>query len=90
MIRRFVIGAACLSLAACEKPYVPVKSTPAPADVPDAALVAPCDTTNTDPATNVALALELAHARKQRDDCAAQVQGLSQWRKDALLRASAK
>lgn len=90
MIRQLAIGLACLSLTACGKPYVPAKSTPAPADVPDAALVAPCDQTNADPATNVALALELAHARKQRDDCAAQVQGIGQWRKDALLRASTK
>lgn len=90
MTRLFVIGAACLSLTACGKPYVPVKSTPAPADVPDAALVAPCDQANADPATNVALAIELAHARKQRDDCATNMRGVAQWRKDALLRAATK
>jgi len=90
MIRQLAIGLACLSLTACGKHYEPIKSAPAPADVPDAALVAPCDTTETDPAVNVALALELAHTRKQRNDCAAQVAGIAQWRKDALLRASTK
>lgn len=60
----------------------------APADVPDAALVAPCDTADGDPATNGALIAELAHVRRQRNDCAAQIDATRQWRTDALRRAA--
>ena len=88
MTRLFVIGLASLSLAACAPRYAPVKSTPPPADVPDAALVSPCDRANGDPETNAALALETAHTRKQRDDCADRMDGIRQWRDDALRRAS--
>lgn len=73
----------------CGRHYAPVKTTRPPADVPDAALVAPCDKTDGDPTTNLALALELNHVRRQRDDCAAQVDGMRQWRADALKRAAA-
>lgn len=86
MTRKLAIGPLLLFLTACGKPYEPVKSTPAPLDVPDAALVAPCDTSEEDPAVNVALALELARTRRQRDDCAAKVDGVAQWRKDAIQR----
>lgn len=86
MTRKLAIGLMFLSLAGCGKDYAPVKSTPSPLDVPDAALVAPCDTTNGDPATNVALALELARTRRQRDDCSSQVDGLGKWRQDAIQR----
>lgn len=87
MIRLFAIGVLSLSLAACGKPYAPVKPIPRPADVPDAALVEPCDTFERDPVDNAALADELAATRKQRDDCAAKVDGTRQWRKDAIRRA---
>ncbi len=66
---------------------MPVKSVPRPADVPDAALVEPCDTTESDPVDNGALADELIATRKQRDDCAAKVEGNRQWRADAIKRA---
>jgi len=87
MNRVFVIGALSLSLAACGGRYVPVKVTPRPADLPDPQLVEPCDQRNTDPATNAALADELAVARDQRDRCAAKVDGMRQWRSDAAKRA---
>jgi hypothetical protein len=63
---------------------------PPPADVPDADLVAPCDRANGDPADNVQLANETAHNRKQRDDCADRMDGVRQWRSDALARAKVK
>jgi len=57
--------------------------------VPDAALVVPCDRANADPATNLALSIELGRARRQRDDCADRMDGLATWRADALKRADA-
>lgn len=48
--------------------------------LPDAALVQPCDTSEGDPATNAALAEELTRTREQRDECAAQVKALGDWR----------
>ena len=75
-------------LASCGTHYAPIRSAnDTPADVPDAALVAPCDTAETDPATNTALALELSVTRRQRGDCAARMDGVRQWRTDALRRA---
>ena len=74
-------------LAACGTHYAPVKPVPAPLDVPDGALVAPCDVRNGDPETNKALISEVLHTRRQRNDCAAQVDGLRSWRSDALKRA---
>jgi hypothetical protein len=56
--------------------------------VPDAALVAPCDTSNNPTATNGDLADELARNRGQRDDCAARMSGVAQWRADAIRRAA--
>jgi hypothetical protein len=61
-----------------------------PADVPDASLVAPCDTSEDDPATNGDLANELNRTRRQRDDCAGRMDGVRQWRSDAIKRAEAK
>ncbi len=87
MNRPFVLGVLCLCLAGCGKPYAPAQSTPRPADVPDAALVEPCDTAERDPETNAVLADELAVTRKQRDDCAVRMDGVRQWRKDAIKRA---
>jgi hypothetical protein len=55
--------------------------------LPDAALVAPCDRSNGDVPTNGDLADELNRARRQRNDCAAQVDGVRQWRADALKRS---
>lgn len=89
MIRLFVIGLASLSLTACAQRYEPVRTVPRAPDVPDAALVAPCDVFERDPANNEALADELAATRQQRDDCASKVAGLAQWRRDALKRAEA-
>jgi hypothetical protein len=51
--------------------------------------VEPCDTSERDPIDNAALADELAATRKQRDDCAAKVDGSRQWRTDAIKRAEA-
>ena len=87
MTRKLALGLILPCLAACGTHYEPVKSIPRPADVPDAALVAPCDTSERDPATNGDLADELALTRHQRDDCAAKVDGTAQWRQDAIRRA---
>ncbi len=65
-----------------------MQTTAAPADVPDAALVVLCDIANGDPATNGELTNEVTRARRQRNDCAAQVAALRQWRTDALRRAA--
>jgi len=51
-------------------------------------LVTPCDTANADPTTNQELVNELIHNRKQRDDCAARVDGVATWRTQALARAA--
>jgi len=55
--------------------------------LPDAALVQPCDTTERPAATNGDLVDELGRTRRQRNDCAAQVEGMAQWRVDAAKRA---
>ena len=89
MIRPLKIGLLCLFLSGCARGYQPVKPTPAPADVPDAALVAPCDQSEVDPMTNRELANELAHTRRQRDECAGRMDGVRQWRAKALERAKA-
>lgn len=68
---------------------MPVKGIATPPDLPEASLVAACDTSERDPATNDALADELAATRKQRDDCASKVDGVRQWRGDAIKRAGA-
>jgi hypothetical protein len=90
MIRRFVIGLILLSLTACGPSLKRTAIAPAtpPADVPNADLVAPCDTSNNPVATNGALADELARNRGQRDDCAARMDGVRQWRTDAIRRAA--
>lgn len=88
MIRLFAIGLASLSLAACATHYAPVKpGEPVPPDLPDAALVQPCDTAETDPANNGQLANELSRTRRQRDDCATRMGGVATWRADAAKRA---
>jgi hypothetical protein len=37
--------------------------------------------------TNDALAREVTHNRKQRDDCADRMDGVAKWRTDAIARA---
>lgn len=77
------------SLTACGAPYAPIKlGAPPPPDLPDAALVVPCDTAEGDPATVGQLADELTHTRKQRDDCAARMGGVASWRAGAIKRAA--
>ena len=76
-----------LFLSGCGTHYAPIKIDPAPLDVPDAGLVQPCDRADSDPVTNGALANELAHARRQRNDCADRMDGVGKWRVDALARA---
>ncbi len=88
MTRLLATGLLSLSLSACAARYTPVQPAPPPvADVPDAALVTPCDIFDGDPVTNIALVTELTHVRRQRNDCAAAVAALAQWRTDALRRA---
>lgn len=57
------------------------------ADLPDANLVAPCDTRDAAVRDNGDLAQELPRVRRQRNDCAAQVDGLRRWRGEAAQRA---
>lgn len=56
------------------------------ADLPDAALVAACDTSDRPTATNGDLADELSRTRQQRNGCAAQVDGVRTWREQAAER----
>ena len=84
-----MLGVMNLFLAGCATRYTPIKPVPMPPDLPDASLVQPCDVTNVDTPTNGALAIELVHARRQRDDCAAKVDAIRQWRTDASARADA-
>lgn len=86
MTPKATIGLVALCLAGCAKPYAPIETSRPPLDLPDAALVAPCDTSEGDPATNGQLVEELNTTRRQRDDCAAQVDGIRQWRSDAIRR----
>jgi mRNA-degrading endonuclease toxin of MazEF toxin-antitoxin module len=91
MIRTFAIGLISLSLTACgvfSKPRPAVEFKRPPADVPDAALVVPCDTSNNPTPTNGAMADELVRVRGQRDDCAVRMDGVRQHRTDELRRAS--
>lgn len=76
-----------LFLASCGTPLKDVESTFL-SDLPDAALVQPCDTSETDPATNQAMSDELTRTREQRDGCATQVDGVRQWREGAVRRAA--
>jgi hypothetical protein len=59
-----------------------------PADVPNAELVAPCDTSDNATPTNGDLADELARNRGQRNDCAARMDGVRTWREHAIQRAT--
>ena len=88
MIRKLALGLILPCLTACGQASGPIRSARPPADVPDAALVAACDTSERDPRLNIDLAEELISTRHQRDDCAAQVEGLRHWRKDAARRAN--
>jgi hypothetical protein len=90
MIRRFAIGLILLSLAACGASLKRTAIQPAipPADVPNADLVAACDTSDSATPTNGAMADELARNRGQRNDCATRMDGVRQWRTDAMRRAS--
>lgn len=81
-----MIGALFLSLSACAGRYRPIDPTPAPADLPDASLIAPCDVTEGNPENNGELSDELIRTRGQRDRCAAQIEGVAQWRSDAIKR----
>lgn len=83
-----MIGLISLSLAACAGRSNGIEYADRPADVPEASLVAPCDTTEGDPATNGDLANELNRTRRQRDDCAGRMDGVRQWRSDAIKRAA--
>lgn len=88
MIRKFAIGLTCLSLTACAgRLPAPTEYKRPPADVPDASLVAPCDTSEQDIPTNGDMANELNRTRRQRDDCAGRMDGVRQWRSDAIKRA---
>ena len=88
MIRLFVVGLISLSLTAClGRSNPPVEYRAPPADVPDAALVADCDTSNNPTPTNGAMSDELVRNRGQRDDCADRMKGVQQWRSDAIKRA---
>jgi hypothetical protein len=90
MIRTFALGLLCLSLTACGGRYHPrpIEYRAPPADVPDAALVAPCDTSDNPTPTNGEMADELARNRGQRNDCATRMGGVAQWRADAIRRAA--
>lgn len=59
-------------------------------DLPDESLVAPCDTTERPIEVNGDFVEELNRTRRQRNDCAAQVDGTRQWRRDAAKRAAAR
>jgi hypothetical protein len=58
--------------------------------LPDAALVVPCDTSERPATVNGDLVDELTRTRRQRNDCAAQVEATAQWRRDAAKRAAAR
>lgn len=76
-----------LSLAMCGTLQTAVE-TRFIADLPDAALVAPCDTANASWATNGELLDALLGTRDQRDGCAAQVDKIAKWRSEAAERAA--
>lgn len=75
-----------LSLAACATPSTPAVEYRYVLDLPDEALVAPCDTTEQPVEVNGDMLSELARTRTQRDNCAGQVAGTAQWRRDAIKR----
>lgn len=89
MTRLFAIGLISLSLAGCAglstRPAIEYRYVE---DLPDAALVQPCDTTERPATVNGDLVDELSRTRRQRNDCAAQVEGSAQWRRDAVKRAA--
>ena len=78
-----------LSLAACgrlsTRPAVEFRYVD---DLPDASLVTPCDTAETNVERNGDMLAELTRTRRQRDDCAGQVNSLGEWRKDAAARTA--
>ena len=88
MIRLFVLGLTLPCLTACgvlsNRPAIEYRIA---SDLPDAALVQPCDTTNGPVTTNGVMAEELSRAREQRDTCARQVDGVREWRAGAVQRA---
>lgn len=75
----------CAGLQACQttKPAIEYRYL---TDLPDAALVIPCDTSERDVVTNGDMADELSRTREQRDTCAGQVRGLATWRAGAVER----
>lgn len=90
MNRKFALGLLLLSLTACGGRFHPrpIEYRAPPADVPDAALVAPCDVSDNPTPTNGDLAEELNRNRGQRNDCATRMVGVGQWRTDAIRRAA--
>ena len=89
MTRLFAIGLISLSLAGCAglstRPAIEYRYVE---DLPDESLVTPCDTTEKAVEVNADLVDELNRTRRQRNDCAAQVDGVRQWRRDAAKRAA--
>ena len=65
-----------LLLIGCSTATQPQLST----NLPDAALVAPCDVANAQVTTTEEIVAALLHTRTQRDECAAQVAALAAWR----------
>ncbi len=80
-----MLGLIALSLTACATPLT--KSNVA-SDLPDASLVVDCDTTEQGIATNLDMSDELSRTREQRDECAAHMKAVAQWRQDAVKRAA--
>lgn len=89
MTRLFAIGLISLSLAGCAglstRPAIEYRYVE---DLPDEGLVAPCDTSERPIAVNGDMVDELNRTRRQRNDCAAQVDGTRQWRRDAAKRTA--
>ena len=91
MTRQLLIGCLSLSLTACAGQQVrPAIEYRYAEDLPDEELVAACPTDNRDFVTNGDMFAELTRNRKQRDDCAAQVNAARQWRDEARARVAAR
>ena len=86
MNRLLLTGLLSLSLTACATPPKPVVETVLSGDLPDAALVAPCDTSDAPWRLNIELLDGWLKRGEQRDACAAQVAKLANWRAEAVAR----
>lgn len=84
MTRKLALGLLLLSLSACAKPSTIEFRTVA--DLPDASLVAPCDTSKRPVTLNEDMPSELSRTRKSLGECAAKVDALADWRKGAAKR----